>query len=109
MQARAQAQAEQLQRERLAGDKKSLGQDASSENAAYKLLVRPPLPSFLLQRCILSRYSTPSRKLPRLSLLAMPQAPSVPTTTTRLAPRSRLPDVSPTHLPPSCAGTGDWS
>ncbi len=40
LQARAQAQAEQLQRERLAGDKKSLGQDASSENAAYKLLVR---------------------------------------------------------------------
>jgi hypothetical protein len=39
--ARAQAQAEQLQREKLAGDKKSLGQATGAENAAYKLLITP--------------------------------------------------------------------
>jgi len=39
--ARAQAQAEQLQRENLAGQKKTIGQSAEQENAAYKLLITP--------------------------------------------------------------------
>ena len=39
MQAKAQAQSEQLQREKLAGEKKIVGQSAEQENAAYKLLV----------------------------------------------------------------------
>jgi len=39
--ARAQAQAEQLQREKLAGEKKSLGENVNQENAAYKLIITP--------------------------------------------------------------------
>jgi len=39
--ANAEAQAEQLQREQLAGQKKEVAQTASQENAAYKLLVTP--------------------------------------------------------------------
>ena len=39
-QANAEAQAEQLQREQLAGQKKEVANTASQENAAYKLLVR---------------------------------------------------------------------
>jgi hypothetical protein len=40
LQARAEAQAQQLQREKLAGEKKTLGEQDKSEKAAYKLLVR---------------------------------------------------------------------
>jgi hypothetical protein len=40
LQAKAEAQAQQLQREKLAGSKKEIGQTAAQENAAYKLLVR---------------------------------------------------------------------
>jgi len=39
--ANAEAQAEQLQREQLAGQKKEVAQTAAQENAAYKLLVTP--------------------------------------------------------------------
>jgi len=41
--AKAEAQAEQLQREQLAGQKKEVAQTAAQENAAYKLLVTPYL------------------------------------------------------------------
>jgi hypothetical protein len=37
----AQAQSEQLQREKLAGEKKTIGESADQENAAYKLLITP--------------------------------------------------------------------
>ncbi len=39
-QAKAEAQSQQLQREKLAGEKKTVAESASQENAAYKLLVR---------------------------------------------------------------------
>jgi len=39
--AKAQAQAEQLQREKLAGEKKTIGEEAKAENSAYKLLITP--------------------------------------------------------------------
>jgi hypothetical protein len=39
--AKAEAQAQQLQREKLAGEKKTLGEQDKSEKAAYKLLITP--------------------------------------------------------------------
>jgi len=39
--AKAEAQSQQLQREKLAGQKKTVAESASQENAAYKLLITP--------------------------------------------------------------------